>query len=493
MASAQTFPTTLPEWACLYQSTVLRNLTSTNHAKITATFPKGLRYFSISTYDQHGMPVEVLTDHEIIPTTGGNPYTFRDTHQPLPEGEAGTFEVYITLDGKVPNLPANQMAVLGHNPDAKALAACDADPNGGCTAVIIFRLYHVADGYEPFHLATYEDPTVAWGNVAPAKQFYGNDSAGWMEMLPCDRPTQDLLTHSFAQMMIKELTPIRYDMPDNEAAKNVNGKAFFVPADDWEGLFANGDSTYLLATSYHEAKPEGPVYLLSHITGRMPYTPTGGLERGPRFVDVPADYDVRYFGFSTVDLAGGKPTLDGLGDVDIEAFYTQNGALPWTERNYSIITGPNKDIATKCGLFQASENMFLSTATPAYWQSKTPSGDPILPLPTFIAYVQRYMLASPNHTDSYLGSAADVKSANWVSKACVAADNQAAKGKKTDTHSTCYNPDWMAEKMKENLATIQYYLCDLDAPEGQRLKPFGRTFDKKNGFLNPEVAVDKAN
>jgi hypothetical protein len=482
LASAQTFPATLPEWACIYQVTVLRNLTSWNHAKVTGTFPKGLRYFSMATYDQHGMPLDGLTDHELIATTGTNPYAYRDTHQPLPEGEAGTFEVYITLDGKVPNLPANQMAVLGQNPDAEALAACDTSPNGGCVSVIIFRLYHVGDGFEPFDLSTYEDPTVAWGNVPPAKQLYGNDSAGWKEMPLCDRSTQDLMTHGFAQRTIKMLTPIRYELPDHEAAKNVNGKAFFVPADDREGQFGNANSTYLLAGSYYEAKPEGPVYLLGHITGRMPYTPTGGLMRGPRYVDVPADYDVRYFGFSTVDLAGGKPTLDSVEDVDMEAFYTQNGAFPWTERNYSIITGPNKDIATECGLFQASESLFLSTTTSAYWQNKIPSGDPILPLPTYIAYVQRYMLASPNHTDSYLGSAANVKSADWVSKTCVALDNEAAKGKKTDTHSTCYNPEWVADKMKENVATIQYYLCDVDAPKGQRLQPFGRTFDKKDGL-----------
>ena len=471
-------------------------MTSWNHAKITGTFPKGLRYFSIATYDQHGMPVDVLTDHDVVPITGTNPYAFRDTHQPLPEGEAGTFEVYITLDGKVPNLPGNQLSVLGKNPDAKARAACDNNPHGGCTAVIIFRLYHVGDGYEPFDLSTYEDPTVAWGNVAPAKQFYGNDSAGWEEMPPCDRPTQDMLTHGFASTMIKELTPLRYDMPDNEAGKNVNGQGFFVPADDWEGLFANGDSTYVLATSSYEVQQDGPVYLLSHIKGRMPYTPTGGLARGPRFVDVPADYDVRYFGFSTVDLAGGKPTLDGVEDWEIEAFYTQDGALPWPERNYSIITGPTQDIATKCGLFQASESLFMSTTTPAYWQKELkagdlPSGDPILPLPTFLAYVQRFMLASPKHTDSFIGSAPDVKSADFVSKECVRVDNKAAKGGKTDTHSTCYDPTWVADKMKENVATIQYYLCDTNAPEGQRLQPFGRPFDKKNGYVNPAVAVEK--
>lgn len=35
MATPVSFPTTLPEWSCIYQSSVLRNLTSTRHAKIT--------------------------------------------------------------------------------------------------------------------------------------------------------------------------------------------------------------------------------------------------------------------------------------------------------------------------------------------------------------------------------------------------------------------------------------------------------------------------
>lgn len=38
MATPVSFPTTLPEWSCIYQSSVLRNLTTTRHAKITGAF-----------------------------------------------------------------------------------------------------------------------------------------------------------------------------------------------------------------------------------------------------------------------------------------------------------------------------------------------------------------------------------------------------------------------------------------------------------------------
>lgn len=48
-----------------------------------------------------------------------------------------------------------------------------------------------------------------------------------------------------------------------------------------------------MAASVFEADPDGPIYLLSQITGRMPMTPTG-LHKGPRYVDTPKAWDVRY-------------------------------------------------------------------------------------------------------------------------------------------------------------------------------------------------------
>jgi len=60
--------------------------------------------------------------------------------------------------------------------------------------------------------------------------------------------------------------------------------------DDEVGFYPNGNSTtYLIATSEFEASPDGPIYLLSKITGRMPLTPTG-----LRYVDTPKAWDIRY-------------------------------------------------------------------------------------------------------------------------------------------------------------------------------------------------------
>jgi hypothetical protein len=160
------------------QTTIIRNLTSTKHAKLVGTFPKSVRYFQMATYDNHGIPVDVLTDFMVQPSSGVNPYAYSDTHVQLDDdAETGTYEGYITLDGKVPGLGSkNQLAVLP-KPNATTLAACDK-PDEACSAILIFRVYHVDDGYEPFDLTTYEDPKVAWGNVDPLREFLGNDKDG---------------------------------------------------------------------------------------------------------------------------------------------------------------------------------------------------------------------------------------------------------------------------------------------------------------------------
>jgi hypothetical protein len=299
-------------------------------------------------------------------------------------------------------------------------------------------------------METYADPNVAWGNVPPPREFFGNDKDGWVETPNCDRNTQDMLTHSYSQMLRRELTKIKYDLPNNNAVKNVNN-GFVVPSDDWEGLFANNDSVYLTATSYYEAPADGP-YLLSEITGRMPLTPTGGLKRGPRFVDVAGDYDVRYFGFSTVDLAGGKPTMDGVADTEIENFYTKNGQVAWEDRRFSIVTGPTKELAQQCGLYKPEEKLFLSTTTPDYYKDEKSEGDPILPLPTFLAYVERFMLASPDRKEAYTG--VNGKSPGYVSKKCVELDEPAKK--KEDFHPTCYDSDWVTDQLKDNVCIFVY-------------------------------------
>ena len=74
----------------------------------------------------------------------------------------------------------------------------------------------------------YADVKSEWGGVDAPREFFGNASAGWTEVPNCDKPTQELLTHSYSQMLRRELTKIRYDLPENVAAKNViNG--FHVP------------------------------------------------------------------------------------------------------------------------------------------------------------------------------------------------------------------------------------------------------------------------
>ena len=53
-------------------------------------------------------------------------------------------------------------------------------------------------------------------------------------------------------------------------------------------------------------------------------------------------------------------------------------------------------------------------------------------------------------------------------------------------HSTCYDPEWVAKQLGDNAPKIQYYLCDVTAPEGQRLRPWGRSFNRDEAAM-PQV------
>ena len=49
----------------------------------------------------------------------------------------------------------------------------------------------------------------------------------------------------------------------------------------------------------------------------------GAWLQGPRYVDASREWEVRYVSYSVVNMEGGKTTLSGLTDTDIERFYTQ--------------------------------------------------------------------------------------------------------------------------------------------------------------------------
>lgn len=126
---------------------------------------------------------------------------------------------------------------------------------------------------------------------------------------------------------------------------------------------------------------------------------------------------------------------------------------------------------------------------PIHRQHNTPTdpkgeGDPILPLPTSLAYLQRFALASPNSKEAFQGTQG--RSAHITGKDCMAADTPKGQAKAT-YHPTCYDPEWVAARMGENAPAIQYYLCDMSKPEGQRLVPWGRTFTKPDVAAVPQA------
>lgn len=59
----------MPSHPIYLQTSIIRNVSSDRHYKISGTFPN-LRYFSLATYDTHGMPIDVITDYEVEPKTG---------------------------------------------------------------------------------------------------------------------------------------------------------------------------------------------------------------------------------------------------------------------------------------------------------------------------------------------------------------------------------------------------------------------------------------
>ncbi len=93
-----------------------------------------------------------------------------------------------------------------------------------------------------------------------------------------------------------------------------------------------------------------------------------------------------------------------------------------------------------------------------------------------MGYMQRFMLESPDHEGAYQGSTG--KTAAGARIACEAADAPKGGHKAQGYHPTCYNPDWVREAMAQNFPTNQYFLCDMSKPEGPRLTPWGRAFNK---------------
>lgn len=61
-----------------------------------------------------------------------------------------------------------------------ALSTCDdaSEYPYGCMAVMLFRLYHENDGFDPFNTSTYANPMDAWGGIHPPQVLLGNHTQG---------------------------------------------------------------------------------------------------------------------------------------------------------------------------------------------------------------------------------------------------------------------------------------------------------------------------
>jgi hypothetical protein len=143
----------------------------------------------------------------------------------------------------------------------------------------------------------------------------------------CDATTQARFTAASAERQRQRLSPVDYNTTGTEGRPD----SFGLPVGDLGGLFGNKDATYLIATAppfkdQGQGQDSSEAVLLARISGRLPLTARAAGSGGSssRAVGRASGWEVRYVSFSSVDLADGKPTIDGIADATIEAFYSNH-------------------------------------------------------------------------------------------------------------------------------------------------------------------------
>jgi hypothetical protein len=175
----------------------------------------------------------------------------------------------------------------------------------------------------------------------------------------CDATTQARFTAALTKGLRDRLAGVGYNTSETEGRPD----SFHLPVADWGALFDNKDATYVIATAppfkvcsdpsfvdpymltcpfrpfvewnvqdlpQGQGQDEGKAVLLARISGRLPLTAraagSGGSDSSSRAVGRASGWEVRYLSFSSVDLADGKPAIDGLSDADIEAFHNNHSS-----------------------------------------------------------------------------------------------------------------------------------------------------------------------
>lgn len=408
---------------------LLEGIKDSTIIRIHGEFPK-VRYFSYQTYEMPtGVPMASLPDYRIIPDDKQklNPYSSK------PKGnttEKNTYTIYITPKGD--HGLKNEIPILNSTTPA---SKCNDSPNG-CSTVLFLRLYIGEANYNPFDKG---DDIVNWGYVAPPQvtqmDIFNEDGFfmnGGSPKEYCNEAIRNSVTQKLYVVQATKLEEVnKWEGSEDWDNKNNNfiiytGRKNFTP-------FPNQDSSYLFAS----ANPElvAPMALLMKITGKLPVTPNSLTE--PIYIGDAKNYEVRYFSLSTINPATTQPTYDAIIDKHVIEFMKTNQPNN-KEGRFSIIAGPDQELAQKCGLLKDNESLFLSTV-PRDAKGKSTYKR----MKNLVAFVFREILSREQ-----LYGGVD-KSVSYAFKQCQLQGGNA-----------CYQGANIKKYMDDEYPTIEYFVCD---------------------------------
>jgi len=418
-----------PDLQAVYQVLVMLNVNDNNIFRIRGTFPQqGVRYFSLQSNNVNvGFPISTIKDYEVEvddPSKTRNPFA-EDSARPI-----GTYTIHVTPRGN--QGLKNELALC-------AESMSDFECNS-VNAVMLMRFYTSDPERPPVNSKT--DPVASQKNprlfgYAPApvveerrfKSWGSNRAADKYSVFPtCDqtRSTQvtALITKHFSSMIPPFADPVRHN-------KNDNFVLYLGEETASAGVYPNLDAAYLLAVAWQKSadlSAEPKKRLVARITGTLPVT-ARNLFTDPKIANW-KEADVRYASFSSIALVATGPTCDTLDDAAFLRFYEPKQAEGevWN-RSFSFVAA--EDPGRTCGLFNATEELFLSTSLDGKPQDYWGVLDRQL-LPT----TQRTRL--PDRSNGY-------------------ARLQCAEAAETDA---CVDPDYLKTLMGEYYPSIKWYTCD---------------------------------
>ena len=418
-----------PDLQAVYQVLVMLGVNDNNIFRVRGTFPQdGVKYWSLQSNNVNvGFPISTIKDYEVEvddPINTRNPFA-EDSDRPI-----GTYTINVTPRGN--QGLKNELALC---PEYMSAFECKR-----VNAVMLMRFYTSDPDRDP--VSSKNDPPASQKNLrlfgyAPPPvveerriKAWGTNRAAdrYAVFSTCDqtRSTQvtAVITKHFSAMIPPFADPIRHNMNDNFVLYLGEDTAS-------AGVYPNLDAAYLLAVAWQkspELKALPKKRLIARVTGTLPIT-ARNLFADPKIGNW-EEYECRYASFSTIGLVAGGPTCDTLDDAAFLRFYEpkQPEGEVW-DRTFSFVAA--EDPERTCGLFNATEELFLSTSldgTPQdYWGILDRQLVP-----------KTHRTRLPDKTNGY----ARLRCADSV-------DNDA-----------CVDPDYLRTLMEDYYPDIQWYTCD---------------------------------